>query len=165
MNSLQIDPDPTSTTYWDLVLSPSAGGLSLTVVTGDLAIAQNAATALSTWQGEVWYDTLLGMPYMQQIFGGKLVSLAFLKVKILGIVQSVAGVASAVCRLSGPASWRTVTGQVQMTSAAGAPIGTVATTNLAGALPWYVSGSSTAGPAILTGGGNPLTGGGNPLTP
>lgn len=174
MNSLKLGPtfDGVGSVWYDLALEPSAGGSSLSVVTGNAAIAQNVATALSVFgigpngqPGEMWYDTAFGSPYRQQIFVGILVSLAFIKVKLLTIARSIAGVASATVFLAGPTN-RTVSGQVILTNSNSEPIGTVATTNLAGAFPWYVSGADVPAevPTALTGGGVILTGGGQILT-
>lgn len=164
-SSLQLDSDPASTTFWDLELVSSNGGLSLAVIDGNAALAQNAATALDTFLGEVWYDTTLGLPYLQQILGLGRVPLAFIKARVLATVQAVSGVASAACYLTGPVN-RTVGGQVQLRGSAGALIGTLMSTNLGGALPWFVSGATEMGlpGRLLTGGGATLTGGGSPLT-
>lgn len=164
MNSLALVTDPSASDFWDLALVPSAGGVSLSVATGGAALAQNAATALDTFQGECWYDASLGMPYLQQVFGGGLVPLAYLKTKIQAVAGAVAGVASAAAYLSGPNPGRQVTGQVQLTSATGEPVSPVGTTNLAGALPWYVN-AAPAYPTVITGGGQVITGGGQVITP
>lgn len=57
---------PLNTGSWDLVLDP-AGNLSLT--DPDSSIAQDVASAIRTFIGEAWYDTTLGLPYFQSIFG------------------------------------------------------------------------------------------------
>ena len=132
MNSLQLDAN------MDLLITNG----SLTVATGDYAVAQNVATALMAFQGEVWYDTSFGMPYLQNIFGGRAPSLAFIKGKIISVAESITDVGSAVVFLLGPGSNRTLGGQVQLTNSAGETIGAVSTTNLAGALPWYVLAAS-----------------------
>lgn len=160
MNSLQLD---------------ASGGLliangSLVVATGNYAIAQNVATALSTFRSELWYDTTFGVPYLQQILG-KRPSLAFVKSQLTTIAMMVNGVASAVAYLTGPVN-RTLGGQVQLFGSSGEPIGAVATSNLAGSLPWYVlaatpsaTGSSASGGAVITGGASILTGGSVEIVP
>jgi hypothetical protein len=147
---------------WDLTIADG----SLVVSSGAAALAQNVATALSTFRGEVWYDTVLGVPWLSQVLARR-PSLAFVKGAIAAAAQAVPGVASVKVFLTGPDADRVVGGQVQLFSATGEPIGVVATTDLAGALPWYVLSASpeAAAPPVLTGGGDVITGGGGVLTP
>lgn len=42
---------------------------NIAVASAPYAIAQDVATQLSTFLGEVWYDSTQGMPYWQQILG------------------------------------------------------------------------------------------------
>lgn len=152
MNSLQLDlvNNNDGTYSWDLNITNG----SLTVVTDNTALAQNVATALGTFQGELWYDNTYGMPYIdgtmpgqasnpqnQGIFGRGQIAFSFLKAKISALARSVSGIASAIVYLSGSNN-RTITGQVQLTASNGQAVGTIVTTNLAGALPWYVLGAT-----------------------
>lgn len=57
---------PLKTDTWDIFLD-SAGNLSLT--DNDSSIAQDVASSVRTFEGECWYNTTLGMPYFQAIFG------------------------------------------------------------------------------------------------
>ncbi|MCT8341934.1 MULTISPECIES: hypothetical protein [Photorhabdus] len=51
---------------WDLTLDDS-GNISIT--DNPYAVAQDVACACSTYLGECWYDTTLGLPYYQRILG------------------------------------------------------------------------------------------------
>ncbi|AOM39696.1 hypothetical protein [Xenorhabdus hominickii] len=59
--SLRLNPDD-----WDIMLD-AAGDLAITQ--NPYAVAQDVACACSTFLGECWYDTTLGIPYYQRIFG------------------------------------------------------------------------------------------------
>lgn len=60
MNTIQLSP------AWDLMLD---GNGNIAVATGPNAIAQDVASAISTFLGEVYYDTTLGLPWLSQVFG------------------------------------------------------------------------------------------------
>lgn len=64
MNTLALTA-PGTGTPWDLSLD---GGGNLAVATGPTAIAQDVASAISTFKGEVYYDTTQGVPYFSQVF-------------------------------------------------------------------------------------------------
>ncbi len=51
---------------WDLVLTTSG---DIAVASTPYALAQDAASNIRTYLGEVWYDTTKGTPFMQQILG------------------------------------------------------------------------------------------------
>jgi len=42
---------------------------NIAVASAPYAVAQDVATALSTFRGECWYDNSLGVPYWQGVFG------------------------------------------------------------------------------------------------
>lgn len=98
-------------TAWDLVLD-AQGNIALAAE--PYALAQDAASAVRTFQGEVYYDTAQGVPYFQSILGtfppAQLMKAAFVKA-----AMSVPGVKSAVCFLQAVAG-RQVIGQIQITS-------------------------------------------------
>ncbi|WP_147196061.1 hypothetical protein [Pantoea sp. CCBC3-3-1] len=54
------------TASWDLSLDDSG---SIAITKNPYAVAQDVACACSTFLGEVWYDTTLGIPYYQRILG------------------------------------------------------------------------------------------------
>lgn len=59
--SLRLD-----TQTWDLMLD---GAGNLAVTDNPYAVAQDVACACSTFLGECWYDTTLGIPYYPRILG------------------------------------------------------------------------------------------------
>jgi hypothetical protein len=50
---------------WDLTVT--SGNLS--VIDGSAAIAQDVASAVRLFRGELWYDTTRGVPYFEAILG------------------------------------------------------------------------------------------------
>jgi len=102
------------TATWDLVLDVSGNW----AVAGDpYSLAQDAASAIRLFQGELWYDTKPGIPYFQD-FLGRPPDVALMKAKFVERAKTVPGVVSAVCFISG-VSDRGVTGQVQVTDKVG----------------------------------------------
>ena len=61
MSTLLLD-----TNAWDLVLD-SGGNIAL--ASPPYAVAQDVASALRLFQGELWYDTTQGVPYWQSFLG------------------------------------------------------------------------------------------------
>lgn len=53
-------------TNWDLVVDAFG---NLAVASAPYAIAQDVASAIKTFAGEVYYNTTLGIPYFAQILG------------------------------------------------------------------------------------------------
>lgn len=52
------------TSAWDLVLDANG---DIALASPPYSVAQDVASAIRTFQGEVWYDTSLGVPYWQQL--------------------------------------------------------------------------------------------------
>lgn len=99
------------TLAWDLVLDANG---NIAVAAEPYALAQDAASAIKTFLGEVYWDTTIGVPYLEQILG-KNPSLALLKALFVQAARTVPGVADARCFLSAMNA-RGVSGQVQVTS-------------------------------------------------
>lgn len=99
---------------WDLVLDASG---NIALATEPYSQAQDAASALRTFLGEVYYNTLLGVPYFQRILG-KAPSAQFIKAAFVEAALTVPGIASAVCFL-GALGGRKLVGQVQLTNTTG----------------------------------------------
>ncbi len=136
MNTLLLTlpgPDPIADPGWDLTLDASG---NIAVATGRYAIAQDVASAVRTFQGEVWYDTAFGVPYWQQILG-YLPSLQFMKSQFIAVGMTVPNVASIACFLTGPGPDRAVGGQLQIVDDDGFP--SVVFSPGLGTAPWYVS--------------------------
>lgn len=101
-------------TAWDLVID-AAGNIALAA--DPYSVAQDAASAIRTWQGEVYYDTSLGMPYLQSILG-RFPSAQFIKVNCQREAGRVPGVVSSRTYLTLGAD-RQLGGQVQVFTADG----------------------------------------------
>lgn len=99
---------------WDLVLDANG---DIAKASNPYSLAQDAASAIRTWLGEVYFDTTLGIPWRQQVFG-KAPSLSLLKEQIKAVALTVPEVASAdVFIVTG--TDRRVGGQVQVTAESG----------------------------------------------
>lgn len=99
---------------WDLVLDADG---NIAKASNPYALAQDAASAIRTWLGEVYFDTTLGVPWSQQVFG-KTPSLSLLKEQVRASALSVPEVASAEVFLV-TLSDRRIGGQVQVSPAGG----------------------------------------------
>jgi hypothetical protein len=98
---------------WDLCTDASG---NIAMATAPYAIAQDAASAIRLFQGELWYDTTQGVPYSQIL--GKYPPLSLVKTQLVNAALTVPGVVSAAVFISG-ISGRKLTGQVQVTDASG----------------------------------------------
>lgn len=81
------------------------------------ALAQDVASAIKTFLGEVWYNDELGIPYFSQILGHTPPITLFQEYMVTAAL-TVPGVVSAKCVISAFEN-RTVTGQVQFTDSNG----------------------------------------------
>ncbi len=115
---------------WDLTVD-AAGNIA--VADDPYATAQDVASALRLFQGELWYDSTQGVPYLQRILG-KLPPVGFLKAQFEAAAMTVVGVASATAFITGFNN-RGLTGQVQVTLTSGAQ----ATITVSTGVPWYVT--------------------------
>jgi hypothetical protein len=109
MNTLLLDR-----TEWDLVLDIYG---NIAMASRPYAIAQDAASALRTFQGEVYYDTALGIPYFNSVLG-HIPPLALLKAYWIKAALTVPGVTSAAASVQSIIN-RQVIGQVQITDNSG----------------------------------------------
>ena len=96
---------------WDLVLDSSG---NIAVAASPYALAQDAASAIMAYQGEVPFDTTQGVPYRTQIWG-KMPSVSTLKSLFVNAALTVPGVASAQCFITST-SGRNIGGQIQVVS-------------------------------------------------
>ena len=99
------------TSTWDLTLDASG---NMAVATEPYSLAQDAASAIKTFLGECFFDSTIGVPWLQQILGQPL-SVALLKEQLAATAETVPGVASAQVFISSFNN-RVVTGQVQTTA-------------------------------------------------
>jgi len=109
VNTIFLDPNA-----WDLT-KDSFGNIAMS--TDGYALAQDAASAIRTVKGEVYYDTTLGIPYFQQILGFS-PPVSLMKAYFVQAALTVPEVATAVCFIASIAN-RQVTGQVQVRTARG----------------------------------------------
>jgi hypothetical protein len=109
MNTLLLD-----VSAWDLTTDISG---NMAMASDPYSLAQDAASAIKLFQGELWFDVTQGVPYWALILGLS-PPVALMKSKFKAAALTVPGVASAVCYLSSIVD-RVVGGQVQVTSATG----------------------------------------------
>lgn len=111
MNSLLLD-----LTTWDICLDASQ---NLAVAAAPYSLAQDVATAVRSFLGTVWYNTTLGVPWLQEVLAQPLniTTLSALMVQAaLGAVPTTADVyvVKANCIINTfNAATRQVTGQIQ----------------------------------------------------
>ena len=98
---------------WDLSIDANS---NIAIADPDYSLAQDAASAIKTFLGEMFYDTTVGVPWLTQILG-QAPSLSLLKQQLVDAALMVPGVASAQVFISSFRN-RVVTGQVQVVSAA-----------------------------------------------
>lgn len=115
MNTLYLD-----TSVWDLAVDASG---NIAMATEPYALAQDAASAIRTFAGEVYYDTAQGVPYWVQTLG-QTPPLALVKAQMIDAALTVPGVASAVVYFSG-FTGRALSGQIQVKTTAGQTVATV----------------------------------------
>lgn len=113
MDTLLLDQE-----QWDCVVDANG---NWAVATDPYAIAQDAASAIRTFKGEIYYDTTLGIPYFAQVLG-KRPPAGLLKTQFVNAALTVPETQSAICYLSLGAN-RELLGQVQITLASGAIVG------------------------------------------
>ena len=93
---------------WDLVLD-SAGNIA--VASTPYALAQDVASAVRLFIGELWYDTEKGIPYFEDVLG-HLPPVSLVVSYIENAALTVPGVVSARCIISSIDA-RSVSGQIQ----------------------------------------------------
>lgn len=101
-------------TNWDLLLD-AAGNIA--VADEPYALAQDVASALKLFFGELWYDTSKGIPYFAEILG-QTPPVTFFQELMVRAATTVPGVVSAQCTIQAFEN-RTVTGQVIFTTSNG----------------------------------------------
>ena len=100
---------------WDLVLD-SAGNIAL--AEPPYALAQDVASAVKLFLGELWYDTTKGVPYFEEVLG-HLPPPSVLMGLIEKAALTVPGVVSAQCIIQAFGA-REVSGQIQFIDETGA---------------------------------------------
>lgn len=98
---------------WDLGVDASGNIATVDhALPTPLGLAQDAASAIRLFAGELYYDTREGIPYFQKILGQR-PPLALLKAYLTKAAETVPGVVSATCYISSFTD-RGISGQVQV---------------------------------------------------
>lgn len=95
---------------WDLVVD-AAGNIA--AAAPPYAFAQDVASSIKLFAGELWYDVSQGVPYFAQILGHA-PPLTVFKEYMVQAALTVPGVVSATCIVESFEN-RTITGQVRFT--------------------------------------------------
>lgn len=106
MNTILLD-----VSQWDL-LTDAAGNIAMAAP--PYAFAQDVASALRTFLGEVWYDITIGVPYFSEILGHT-PPVTFFQELMVQAAKTVPGVVSAECTIEAFED-RRVTGRVTFTT-------------------------------------------------
>lgn len=109
MNTLLLTQD-----NWDLCLD-AAGNIA--VASDPYSEAQDVASAVRLFAGELWYDTTQGLPYFQNILGQQ-PSQQFIKAQVESAALTVPNIVSAQCTVATVVD-RGVTGTVEVIDSAG----------------------------------------------
>jgi hypothetical protein len=80
---------------WDL-LTDAAGNIA--VASEPYAVAQDVASAIKLFEGELWYDTSKGVPYFTEILGHT-PPITYFQELIVQAALTVPGVVSAECTI------------------------------------------------------------------
>jgi hypothetical protein len=104
MNTMLLDR-----TAWDLVLDASG---NWAMASEPYSIAQDVASAVKLFLGELWYQTNKGIPYWQEILG-HWPALAIVRARVEAAAFTVPKVAQARCVITS-LERRTLTGQIQV---------------------------------------------------
>lgn len=102
-NTLLLD-----TEQWDLVLDANG---NIAMASPPYALAQDVASAVRLFNGELWYDSTKGVPYFEEILG-QLPPPSLMQAYIVDAALTVPGVTDAQCVIESFDD-RTVVGQVQ----------------------------------------------------
>lgn len=109
MDTLYLTP-----ATWDLTLDADA---NIALATKPYALAQDAASAIKTFQGECYYNTAIGVPYWGAILGQS-PPLNLVRERFVQAAMTVPEVTAAKVYFSDIKN-RTLSGQVQITDKTG----------------------------------------------
>lgn len=100
---------------WDLITDISG---NIGMATAPYSVAQDVASAVRTFTGDLWYDTAAGIPYLERVLGQS-PSVQYLRSQVEAAALTVPGVVKARC-LFAQIQNRTLRGQVQVIDETGA---------------------------------------------
>lgn len=109
MKTLLLRPDT-----WDLTIDADG---NIAVAEDPYSLAQDAASAIKLFLGELWFDTTQGVPYFSQIFGLP-PNINLIKAKFVAAALTVPDVSAATVFITSIVG-RNVSGQVQVTDSNG----------------------------------------------
>ena len=112
MDTLLLDRD-----LWDLCLDSNG---NIAVAEEPYAIAQDVASAVKTFQGEVFYDTTIGVPYFGQVLD-QFPPIALFKSLVEQAALTVPEVVKAQCLIASYQN-RVITGVVKVIDTTGAAL-------------------------------------------
>ena len=101
-------------TDWDLLLDASG---NIALAAEPYALAQDVASAVRLFKGELWYDDSKGIPYFERVLG-YLPPVSLLRSLFSEAALAVPGVASVQVVLA-PLDDRQLSGQIQFTDTMG----------------------------------------------
>lgn len=104
MNTLLLD-----TLAWDLAVDASG---NIAMASEPYALAQDAASSIKLFAGELYFDTTQGIPYFTQILG-QTPPISLMKTNFNNAALTVPGVEGARCFITSITN-RAVNGQVQI---------------------------------------------------
>lgn len=110
MKTLLLD-----TVTWDLVVDADS---NIAVASDPYSQAQDAASSIKLFAGELYYDTTRGVPYFTEILG-RAAPVSLMRAKFTAAALEVPGVTAARAIIS-QVLGRRASGQVQITNATGA---------------------------------------------
>lgn len=99
---------------WDVCLDANG---NWAVASDPYSEAQDVASAIRTFLGEVWYDTTQGLPYFSEILG-QLPSLQFIRSQVEAAALTVPGIQKAQCTILTFVG-RVMTGSVEVIDSTG----------------------------------------------
>ena len=104
-----------NSTTWDLTLDPSN---NIALQTGSAAIAQDVASVLRTFQGECWFDTSQGVPYLPEVIGQPY-NTTLMSALYRQAALTVPDVVEATATFTSPSTARILSGTVEVIDTAG----------------------------------------------
>lgn len=120
-----------NTATWDLTVDAYG---NIATVGGGYAIAQDVASEVRLFLGELWYDMERGVPYFESILG-KMPAPAYMKTKFIEAGSLTPEVAEITCYLVGVGPSRLLEGQLQILDVNGR----LSIVNMTGEKPWYIT--------------------------
>ncbi len=100
---------------WDLVIDSNG---NIAIASPPYSLAQDVASAIKLFLGELWYDTSKGIPYFDEVLG-HMPPLSLLTGYIENAALTVPGVVSAKCIIT-TLDNRAVTGEIRFIDELGA---------------------------------------------